>query len=198
LLKRQVACSHNNMMVSFVNQALAIGVVVSHVALLIGVVYFFVNRKNPDHTPARLLMRYADVAAIAIVLGGIALSLFYSRVAGFAPCILCVVQRYFLYPQIIFLVIAWRTQKMWAYTVAWMLSLGGALIALYHNYIDYGGADLFACDALGGGVSCAKRYVMELGYVTIPMMSLTAFVLLLIILSFKMRRMCHNKEVINQ
>lgn len=184
-------------MLSFVNQALAIGVIASHIALLIGVVYFFVNRKNPDHAPARLLMKYADVAAIAIVLGGIALSLFYSRVAGFAPCILCVVQRYFLYPQIIFLVIAWRTQKMWAYTVAWILSLAGALIALYHNYIDYGGADLFACDALGRGISCTKRYVMELGYVTIPMMSLTAFVLLLVILSFKMRRMCHNKEVIN-
>lgn len=182
------------MLLSIVNIALAIGVVVSHVVLMVGLVYFFVHRKNPDHAPARLLMKGVDLLLIGIVLGGILLSLFYSRFAGFAPCILCVIQRYFLYPQIIFLVIAWRTQKMWAYTVVWMLSLVGAVIALYHNYIDYGGADLFACDALGAGISCTKRYVMELGYVTIPMMSLTAFVLILVILSFKMRRMCHNNQ----
>ena len=180
------------MLVSIVNVAIAIIVVISHVIIAIGLVYFFIHRKNPDHLPARILMKYADHISLLIVLGGILLSLFYSRVAGFAPCILCIVQRFFLYPQIIFLAIARFSQKMWAYAVAWGLSLIGAVIALYHNYIDYGGAELFACDALGGGVSCARRYVWELGYVTIPMMSLTAFVLLLIILSFKMRRMCHN------
>ncbi len=180
------------MLVSTVNMLLAIAVVISHVALVIGILYFFIKRKNPENAPARMLMKYTDYILMLIVLAGILLSLFYSHIAGYQTCILCIWQRYLLYPQIIFLIIAWRGQKMWAYTVAWVMSLIGVLIAIYHNYIDYGGADFFACDALGQGVSCARRYVWELGYVTIPMMSLTAFVLLLIILSFKMRRMCNN------
>jgi len=38
------------------------------------------------------------------------------------------------------------------------------------------------CQVLGQGVSCMKRYVFELGYVTIPMMSLTTFLLMIVLL----------------
>lgn len=185
-------------MLTLVNFASGLFVILSQIFLVWAIIYVVLHRKDEQNTVIDWLSHKGDIIAAVIVVGGIIVSLFYSRVAGFAPCLLCVIQRYFLYPQIIFIAISMYTKKVWGYVVAYALSLGGALVALYHNYLDYGGADLFACDALGGGISCTKRYVFEFGYVTIPMMSLTAFLLILFFLTLKTRKMCDNKVITDQ
>ncbi len=64
-------------------------------------------------------------------------------------------------------------------------SVIGALFAAYHNYMYYWNSGLDAFCQLGGmQVSCVKRYVFEFGYVTIPMMALTAFALIIMLLIF--------------
>jgi disulfide bond formation protein DsbB len=113
----------------------------------------------------------------------VASSLFYSEIAGFAPCLLCWWQRIFLYPQAIILFIAlfkkdWRVRK---YAIA--LSGLGSLVSIYHTYIQFGGESLAPCPV--GGVSCQIVYFVEYGYVTIPTMALTAFGLIILLMLFR-------------
>lgn len=120
--------------------------------------------------------------AFVIAASGTLVSLIYSEVIGFAPCELCWVQRIFLYPHVIILGLAlWKNTKDAArYCLA--LSGIGALVALYHFYgQSFNPSALPGCDAIGGA-SCAVRYFVEFGYVTIPLMSLTAFLLIIIFL----------------
>jgi disulfide bond formation protein DsbB len=110
-------------------------------------------------------------------------SLFYSEIAHFAPCELCWWQRIFSYPiAIVFAVGLWYQKKRKNtnldvfFNISLILALIGALIALYHSYgVLVDTSVLPACAA--EGVSCAKLYFLEYGYVTIPTMSLTTFLL---------------------
>jgi disulfide bond formation protein DsbB len=108
-------------------------------------------------------------------------SLFYSQIAGFPPCVLCWWQRIFLYPQTLLLFTAFIKKDENMRLHAMVLSGVGALIALYHTFIQFGGASLVPCSATGP--SCTVLYFLEYGYITIPTMSLTAFVLLLLFMS---------------
>ncbi|MBI4087415.1 MAG: disulfide bond formation protein B [Candidatus Liptonbacteria bacterium] len=121
----------------------------------------------------------ALVLSFIAALVGTASSLFYSEIAGFAPCVLCWWQRIFLYPQVFILGAAlWRKEmNVLVYTLP--LSIIGGLIAMYHSYLQFGGLPLVPCPATGP--SCAQVYFVEYGYVTIPMMALTAFALLIVL-----------------
>ncbi len=107
-------------------------------------------------------------------------SLFLSDVAGWAPCKLCWYQRIFMYPQVILLGIAlWKKDRSVARYIL-VLSIIGAVVATYH-YSEQVMAALTPADPLKPcdttGVSCASSPFFRFGYITIPMMALTAFVL---------------------
>lgn len=121
---------------------------------------------------ARWGMRVAFITAS----GAVAASLIYSEVAGYAPCVLCWWQRVFLYPLVPLFGLALLRTDRGAVRYGWALAVPGALLALYHTVLSYISTD-GACDP--SGVSCAARYVWEFGYITIPLMSFTAFVLVL-------------------
>jgi len=114
------------------------------------------------------------IAALAATAG----SLFYSNIAGFAPCELCWWQRIFLYPQSILLLIAFikKDENMRLHSI--VLSAIGAVIAVYHTFLQLGVNPLLPCSATGP--SCTFVYFLEYGYVTIPTMSLTVFALILL------------------
>lgn len=128
----------------------------------------------------------AFLLTLAATLG----SLFYSDIAGFQPCLLCWWQRIFLYPQVILFLVALikKDQLVRIHSIA--LSSIGTLLALYHTFLQFGGESILPCSA--SGVSCEHVYFVDYGYVTIPTMSLTVFVLLLLIM-FSPRP--NNKEV---
>lgn len=108
-------------------------------------------------------------------------SLYFSEIAGWAPCKYCWIQRIFMYPQVVLLPIAlWKADRGVArYVLA--LSLIGLTYAAYHYYIQM--YDIVAspanpatpCDATGE--SCVKTPFVHFGYITVPMMALTAFFL---------------------
>lgn len=127
----------------------------------------------------KFIADYAILIGFVITAGGVLASLFYSQVAGFLPCILCWWQRAFLFPQaIIFGVALWKKDKnILDYSLA--LSITGAVLALYHTYIQFGGSPLVPCFA--NAVSCASRFFLKFGYVTIPTMSLTLFSMLIVL-----------------
>lgn len=109
-------------------------------------------------------------------------SLFYSIVVGLQPCLLCWWQRIALFPQVILFTIATIKKDLSIRIYGLWLSFCGAVIAAYQYYEQITYNPLIPCPVVPGGVSCLDRQVFELGYITIPLMSLTVFLLMGIIL----------------
>ena len=108
-------------------------------------------------------------------------SLFYSELAGLPPCPLCWYQRIFMYP-IIFLAALgiWRRNAKEAAPYILALAIPGALIAFYHSLLQLGlTPELLPCSNIPGAISCATAQILEFGYVTIPAMSLTVFLMVI-------------------
>lgn len=122
---------------------------------------------------------HALSASFIIALSGVLGSLLYSEVLGFEPCVLCWIQRIFLYPQVVLLAVALYLKESRMTTYLTALTIPGGLVALYHAYTNMGGTSLLPCTAQGG--ACSTLYVWEYGYITIPMMACTVFVYLLVI-----------------
>lgn len=114
-------------------------------------------------------------------------SLIYSDVIGYAPCKLCWFQRICMYPQVILMGVAYFRKESFMKLYGLILSIFGAAIALYH-YIGQLGLTPLPCSAVGISVSCSERFVMEFGYITIPMMAFAAFVLIALTLSLSFRK----------
>ena len=114
------------------------------------------------------------IVALTATLG----SLYFSEVSGFTPCKLCWIQRIFMYPLVIMFFIAYRIldKDIWRYALP--LSVMGGFIAAYHYYLQRAANPLFPCSTVGFSVSCSERFVMQYGYITIPWMALSAFVLI--------------------
>jgi disulfide bond formation protein DsbB len=117
------------------------------------------------------------VAAVAT--GG---SLFYSQVAGFIPCEFCWFQRVLMYPlSILTLLIAARGDNRAARYLL-PLPIVGAGTSIYHILIEQGVIkEPGACTLTGGG--CTTNWLLvdkaTFGYLTIPTLALTAFLLLI-------------------
>ncbi len=127
--------------------------------------------------------RHSIWLAFTVCIASLAGSIFYSVIAGFAPCELCWWQRIFLYPQTILLAIAYFTDDEHIHKYSIGLSLFGFAIAIYNTWLQFGGTSIAPCSAVGP--SCSLRYFLEFGYVTIPTMSLTAFGLLLVLMLYR-------------
>ncbi|MEK7521880.1 MAG: disulfide oxidoreductase [Patescibacteria group bacterium] len=132
-------------------------------------------------------LKLAFLVSLAATLG----SLYYSDVAGFEPCKLCWYQRIFMYPQpfLYGLALLKKDKRIVDYGI--LLSVIGAIIAGYHYLLQVGVVPSLACEAVGYSASCSKRFVMTFGYITIPMMALSAFLLitgLLLVLKYSSQR----------
>jgi len=115
------------------------------------------------------------VAAIAT--GG---SLFYSQVAGFIPCEFCWFQRMMMYPlSILTLLIAARGDNRAArYLIP--LPVVGAGTSIYHMLLEHHVIkEPGACTLTGGGCTANWIALHSFGYLTIPTLALTAFLLLI-------------------
>lgn len=101
-------------------------------------------------------------------------SLFFSEVMELTPCILCWYQRIMMYPLVFVLTIGilLRDQRLRYYALP--LSGTGLVISIYHNLLYYNiiSESLAPCTA---GVSCTTRQIELFGFITIPLMALTAF-----------------------
>lgn len=125
------------------------------------------------------------VVALVATLG----SLTYSDILGYIPCKLCWLQRILMYPQVILLGMAIYKKERAILDYVLGLSIVGGIIALYHYMLQLGLVPSLICNAVSSSESCAQRFVMEFGYITIPLMALTAFLMIITtILVAKSRR----------
>lgn len=110
-------------------------------------------------------------------------SLFFSEIAKFQPCLLCWYQRIFMYPQAILIYTSMVRNEKVLKPYLIVLNSIGAFIAAYHYLIQrLPQTSILPC-SIGGEVSCTKDYTLQYGYITIPLMALTAFILNIILLS---------------
>ncbi|MEI7749702.1 MAG: disulfide oxidoreductase [Candidatus Moraniibacteriota bacterium] len=136
-----------------------------------------------------ITQRNTLIVAFVVALFSTCGSLYYSEIAGLIPCDLCWFQRIFMYPQVILLGMAlWKRDGR---IVDYALALAGIgfLFSLYHNFVIYTATQSAFCSFKS--VSCTTKTVMSLGYVTIPLMALTAFALILV--TFLLRKLGEKK-----
>jgi disulfide bond formation protein DsbB len=114
------------------------------------------------------------VAALAT--GG---SLFFSEIAHYAPCELCWYERICMYPLAIVLLLLALANDHRAARYLLPLPIVGAGLAAYHVLIERGVVSQTKECVLSAPGGCATKWIDELGYVTIPVLTLTAFALLL-------------------
>jgi disulfide bond formation protein DsbB len=155
-----------------------IGQVLVAVMLLVGVLAL-VGLRAPLDGIRRLLWGYelwCGFVVAAVATGG---SLFFSQIANFPPCELCWFQRICMYPlSYLLLVLAWRGENRWARFLI-VFPVFGAGVAVYQLLIEN---DVIkepqACLASAPG-GCGVKWINEFGYITIPTLALTGFLLLI-------------------
>lgn len=120
-------------------------------------------------------------AAWLIALIASAGSLFFSEVMDLPPCVLCWYQRIAMYPLVLIIGIGIAVGDSGFKKYAIPLSILGLGISVYHNllYYDIIPESLTPCTQ---GISCTTRQIEWLGFVTIPLMALVAFISLTVIL----------------
>jgi disulfide bond formation protein DsbB len=113
-------------------------------------------------------------------------SLFFSVVMNLPPCNLCWFQRVFMYPLIYTLSVAILTQGQHKELYSLGLAVMGLVVSFYHNLIYYGiiTEPIIPCTS---GISCSAKQIEWLGFVSIPLLSLIAFVLIVISLTRSLR-----------
>ena len=114
----------------------------------------------------------------AVCMGG---SLYFSEVADFPPCKLCWYQRYAMYPLVPILgVAAWKHFTR-IRPFAMVLAAVGPLISTYHILVERGIVkESASCDPEN---PCSLIWVEQFGYLTIPTMALSGFLLILTLLA---------------
>jgi disulfide bond formation protein DsbB len=113
------------------------------------------------------------VAAVAT--GG---SLFFSESAHFIPCELCWYQRICMYPLAITTLLAALANDYRVARYLLPLPVVGAGVSTYHLMVENGVVKQSQACLLSAPGGCATKWIEEFGYVTIPTLALTAFVLL--------------------
>ncbi len=120
---------------------------------------------------SKILLYIAWTIALVATLG----SLFFSEVMELPPCVLCWYQRIAMYPLVFILAIGivLKDKNVFIYSIP--LCLAGLGIAVYHNLLYYGiiPESITPCQK---GISCTSRQIEWLGFITIPLLSLVAFI----------------------
>ena len=133
------------------------------------------GRQAVDAVGPAVLTMAAMVAAVAM-----AGSLYYSDVAHFPPCQLCWYQRIAMYPLVPLLGIAAFRRDTGVALYGAVIAALGAPISIYHILVERGIVEeSSSCDPNN---PCSLIWVKKFGYLTIPTMALSGFLLIITLL----------------
>lgn len=120
----------------------------------------------------RLILLFAGVATAG--------SLYMSNVLGWTPCRLCWFQRILMYPIALLAGSALLLELRDLAEYVLPLSILGAVTAFYHVGIQR--VDQFSSAGCSiTAVSCSTEYTFHYGYITVPTMALTVFIIITVI-----------------
>ena len=115
-------------------------------------------------------------------------SLYFSEIREYVPCTMCWFQRIFMYPILVMTTVAVIQKNAKIAVTTAVFSIIGGCISLYHygiQKIDFLSESAPAC----GLVSCTGQYINWLGFITIPFLALTAFILIAITSFYMIRQL---------
>ena len=130
-----------------------------------------------DETTAWYLVFVAWLIASVSTLG----ALFFGEVVKVPTCVLCWYQRIFMFPLVLILPIGLFPFDRKVVRYALPLAVIGGLIALYHVLL-VAGVIPEAMQPCTQGVPCKEQVMVWLGFVTIPLLALLAFVAIVVLL----------------
>jgi disulfide bond formation protein DsbB len=154
------------------------GQVLAVLLLLMGLAWL-VGWRGPGDWLRRVLEGYelwCVFLVSSIATGG---SLFFSEIAGFIPCELCWYQRICMYPLSIITLLAALANDRRVARYLLPLPLVGAGVSVYHLLVENGVVEQAKGCLISAPGGCATKWINEFGYMTIPTLALTAFVLLI-------------------
>lgn len=110
-------------------------------------------------------------------------SLYFSEFRHFTPCILCWYQRILMYPLVLIIAIGIlrKDTKLFLYVLP--MSILGLIIAFYHILLQ----NSLIPEAIAPcaiGASCTVKYTGYFGFITIPVMSFSAFLVITLCMLF--------------
>lgn len=109
-------------------------------------------------------------------------SLFFSEIMNFVPCSLCWYQRIFMYPLVFIFLINLLYPDRSVFKYSFPLVIIGLIISIYHNLLILKiiPENLSPCVS---GVPCSVDYLNYFGFITIPLLSFMAFLIIFILLT---------------
>ncbi len=165
-------------MIELVQTLLPYKVLASHI-LLVLLVLALLSRKGWGRDITEFIGKHALLLGFLVSLGAVSGSLFYSWIVGFEPCILCWWQRVLLFPTALIFLVALIKKDRGVFKYIVPLVTLALIIGLYQAFANMGWGSILPCTAEGG--ACSKEYVKAFGYITIPVMSITVSLYLLLI-----------------
>lgn len=155
---------------------------VAVVLLLVGIVCSLASaRMREALAPVRETIGRSGVwLAWGVSVVATAGSLWLSEGAGFVPCHLCWLQRYFMYPLVAVLIVVALVRRWQLTLAAILIPVVGMSISAWHVYVEANPSA--ATQGCRKGIPCSFKWVDEFGYITIPVMAGTAFVLIALLL----------------
>ncbi len=107
-------------------------------------------------------------------------SLYLSEIAHLQPCMLCWYQRIAMYPLVLILGVGFARGDAGVWRYALPLSLVGLVISSYHVMLQIRPSlEVVPCTS---GVPCSARLVAVFGFISIPVMASSVFLLILALL----------------
>mgnify|MGYP006229334589 CR=1 FL=1 len=167
-----------------VTQIISFLALLSHIGLVIVLISYFVLKEKSNWFWKFLGnngILFAFLVALSATLG----SLYYSEIAKLEPCVMCWYARIAMYPIVIIAGLALFKKKdksIIPYGI--LLAVAGMLVNLYHVYLQFGTHIATTCSPFAYSVSCSDTYFVEYGYISFPVLSLTAFVMIIVALLF--------------
>lgn len=152
------------------------------VFLIIYVIYKKITGKVVpflENTFSQKGMFLAGITALFAIIA----SLIFSDIYNIEPCKLCWVQRIFIYPQALIMLIAFYKNDIRAWTYSFWLSIIGLLVGLYQVNEQLGISTIIPetnCVA-GANAACSQVHMLEFGYITFPFASVTLFIFIIIL-----------------
>jgi len=139
---------------------------------------------SPSRHTANVANRVCSIAgpcSVAVTVAATLGSLYLSEVGDLVPCRWCWIQRVAMYPLALVLVIAWLTRDHHVRRYTIPMSLLGLGASTWH-YLLQQVPSLSDSEACSLTTPCSVTYIQKFGFVTIPWMAGSVFLVVLVLL----------------
>lgn len=174
-------------MIETTTNGLAVLTVIGQI-LIVALLFEVIRTRKGSRSSPLLSVAKDNIILLSFFVASVAVlgSLFFSEIAQYEPCKFCWIQRILMYPLVVVFGLALIKKTRDAHLYGLVLSVVGMFVAAYHYLMQVDLITPTTCSAVGYASSCADSFTLTFGYITIPLMALTAFVLITIftLLSF--------------